>query len=96
MENPPLVITLSADDIQPSDFTSFIETHHQLTINATVRTKEKEGRSALGLFTDLVFSDSMAGNLFANVIYVNIQHHCHTFTYKNGLLPGGESPFLIT
>lgn len=26
MENPPLVITLSADDIQPSDFVSFIET----------------------------------------------------------------------
>jgi hypothetical protein len=69
MENPPLVITLSADDIQPAEFISFIEATHQLTITTATRTQKKEGRSALGVFTDLIISDSMTGNLLSSVIY---------------------------
>ena len=69
MENPPLIITLSADDIQPSEFVSFIEANYPSSISTSVEIQEKKGRNAVEHFTKLLFSDDMAVNLLASAIF---------------------------
>ena len=68
MENYSLSITLSADDIQPSEFASFIESNYHSNVTTSIQIKEKEGRNALEQFTKLVFSDGMAVNLLSATI----------------------------
>lgn len=69
MENTPFVITLSADDIQSSEFVSYIEANHKSHITASVEVQKKEGRSGgLGQLTHLIISDDMAINLLASAI----------------------------
>jgi hypothetical protein len=68
MENSPLVITLSADDIQSSEFVSYIETNHG-TIATSTEIQKKKGRSGgLNQLTHLIVSDDMAINLLASAI----------------------------
>lgn len=69
MENSSFVITLSADDIQPSEFVSYIEANHETHIATSVETQKKKGRSGgLDQLTHLIISDSMAINLLAATI----------------------------
>lgn len=69
MENSPIVITLSADDIQSSEFVSYIETNHGTHITTSTQIQKKKGRSGgLAELTSLLVSDDMKVNLLASVI----------------------------
>ena len=72
MENTPLIITLSADDIQPSEFVSFMESNYTNVVSSSIQTHEKEGRNATEQLTKLVFSDGMTVNLLSSIIVATV------------------------
>ena len=73
MENFPLIITLSADDIQPAEFVSFIESNYENIVSTSIQTHEKEGRNATEEFMKLVFSEGMAVNLLSSIIFETVK-----------------------
>ena len=91
MEKTHLIISLSADDIPSVDFTTFVVSQHP-PVQTSLRSEGKEGRDAMGYFTDLIFSNDMAVGLLGAILYDIIK-----FGFKQlGQLFGAQPKATIT
>lgn len=66
--HPP--ISLYADDISTTDFTSFINEHYPSNaFDTVVSNRQKKGRSGLGDFIMMVCKNEIVVGLFVNMLY---------------------------